>query len=109
MNGVPIIELLYFNGCPGRQHLEPIVQGLASETGARLCLRKVQTPRAAEAERFLGSPTVRVNGSDVDPGAAARVDYALTCRLYRVDGALLQAPPEEWIRGALERCRVGGR
>ena len=34
----------------------------------------------AQHERFLGSPTVRVGGVDVDPDAEGRLDYGLTCR-----------------------------
>ena len=36
----------------------------------------------AQHERFLGSPTIRVDGVDVDPTADRRRDYGLTCRLY---------------------------
>jgi hypothetical protein len=72
--------------------------------GAELTLRRVETPQEAEVERFLGSPTVRVDGADVDPAAAARADYGMTCRIFRVDGRQSPTPPEEWIRAALERA-----
>jgi hypothetical protein len=79
------------------------VRGLAQEAGAEVVLRRIDTPDAAAAERFLGSPTVRVDGRDVDPGADQRTDYGLKCRLYRSD-ELGQSPipPETWIRAALE-------
>ena len=94
------IELLYFDGCPGHEALLPRLRALAGEA-AEVELRRVETPEAAEAERFLGSPTVRVNGRDVDPGAAGRTDFGLTCRLYPAAGDDAHAPPDEWIARAL--------
>jgi hypothetical protein len=37
----------------------------------------VQTPADAQALRFLGSPSVRIDGRDVDATAADREDFAL--------------------------------
>jgi hypothetical protein len=68
-------------------------------------LRRVESPEDAERERFLGSPTVRVDGVDVDPGASEREDFGFECRLYRVDGETSPLPPEEWIRQALLGAR----
>ena len=98
------IELLFFDGCPSHERLVPVVRELAASTGTELVLRRIETPEQAERERFLGSPTVRIDESDVDPGAAERTDYGLKCRLYRSE-ALGQSPvpPAEWIRTALER------
>jgi hypothetical protein len=68
-----------------------------------LVLRAVDTPEDAERERFLGSPTVRVNGRDVDPGAGERTDYGLKCRIYRsTEDGQSHVPPESWIRRALD-------
>jgi len=100
------VELLYFDGCPGHDRLLPMVRRLAGEGGANLTCRGIETPEGAEAERFLGSPTVRVNGRDVDPTAAAREDFGIKCRLYRSEnGDHSPPPPEHWIRDALEAAR----
>jgi len=72
----PTIELLYFDGCPSHERLLPTVERLAEAAGAELRLRRADTPEAAEAERFLGSPTVRVDGVDVDPEAGERTASA---------------------------------
>jgi hypothetical protein len=95
------MELLYFDGCPGYVQLRPRVERLAAEAGATLRLRRVESPEAAERERFLGSPTVRVNGTDVDPTAPPRTDFGLKCRIYRTEAGTSPLPPERWIRGAL--------
>jgi hypothetical protein len=101
-----LVEILYFEGCPNHEQLLPTVQRLAERAGAELRQRRIETPEQAERERFLGSPTVRVNGRDIDPGATERTDYGLKCRLYRPQAlAPAPAPPEEWIRAALEAGR----
>jgi hypothetical protein len=105
----PLIEVLYSDGCPSQERLLPTVQRLAEHTGARLELRAVETLEAAESERFLGSPTVRVNGQDVDADASERTDYGLKCRLYRDDGTQSPTPPEDWIRAVLSRARTPDR
>ena len=97
----PIMELLYFVGCPHCLQLLPSVEQLAAESGAALHLRRVESPEAAERERFLGSPTVRVNGTDVDPTAPPRTDFGLTCRIYLTEAGPSPLPPERWIRAAL--------
>ena len=48
-------------------------------------MRRVETIGDAERERFLGPPSVRVDGYDIEPGADARTDYGLKCRLYRTE------------------------
>jgi hypothetical protein len=97
----PVIELLYFDGCPSHEQLLPIVAQLAAQCGAELRLRRVESPEAAERERFLGSPTVRVDGVDVDAGAAERTDFGLKCRIYRSEAGQSPLPPEPWLRTAL--------
>ena len=100
------VEVLFFEGCPGFAELLPRVRALAAAAGAELVVRAVETPEAAEHERFLGSPTVRVDGVDVEREAATRDDFGLKCRLYRDVGQQSHAPPEAWLRAAL---RAEGR
>ena len=65
----------------------------------------MESDAAAQSERFLGSPTLRVNGVDVDPGAGARTDYGFKCRLYPTGKGLRGAPPDEWVLNALQGAR----
>jgi len=55
------------------------------------------------AAAILGSPTVRVDGRDVDPQAEERRDYGLSCRVYRTERGLAGLPDARWLRAAL-RC-----
>lgn len=104
------IELLHFDGCPGYEGLLPRLRSLLEREGidVPVTLRSVETLEAAERERFLGSPTVRIDGEDIDPGAAARSDFGLKCRLYRgEDGTLSGIPPDELVARALRRAVRG--
>jgi hypothetical protein len=102
------VELLYFDGCPNHELLLPHLEQLLrnGEITAEIALRNVPDDAAAQRERFLGSPTVRIDGRDVEPGAEDRDDYGLKCRLYRTDAGLKGAPLDEWILDAL--TRTGG-
>jgi hypothetical protein len=68
------VELLYFDGCPGYEAMVPRLRELVGDS-AEVKLRRVESPGAAEAERFLGSPTLRIEGEDVERGAAERDDF----------------------------------
>ena len=105
-----MVELLYFDGCPSYERLLPRLRELVESRapGARVELRRVDSAAAAERERFLGSPTVRVDGEDVDPSGHALSDFGLKCRLYRVGDRYAQTPADEWIVAALERAAAGG-
>ena len=99
------IELLYFDGCPSYAELLPRLRELLVSEGIEdeVQLRRVADPEDAERERFLGSPTVRIDGEDVDPTAEDRNDYGIECRLYRTREGLLRTPPDRWIRATLHR------
>lgn len=99
------IELLFFDGCPNYEALLPHLRELADQGGLReeIVLRRVLSSDDAEAVRFLGSPTVRVGGEDVEPGADAREDHGLKCRLYSTPDRLRGSPPDELILGAFAR------
>jgi hypothetical protein len=97
------IELLFWDGCPSHPEAEAVLRDVLAARGldAEVELREVTTQAEAEAERFPGSPTIRIDGRDVDPvGAAARP--ALTCRIYTLpDGRVSPVPSREQLEEAL--------
>jgi hypothetical protein len=97
------VELLYFDGCPSYARFLPRLRELIAQAhaGADVELHRVESPEAAEAERFLGSPTVRVDGRDIEPGAEERTDFGLKCRLYHTSGGIQGTPPEDHVLAAL--------
>jgi len=99
----PRVEILYFEGCPNHEPARMLVERLARQLRIEPEIRLVEIadPDAVVELRFLGSPTVRVDGVDVEPGAEERRDFALACRIYRSDGGIAEQPDERWMRDAL--------
>jgi len=99
MQADPMIEVLYFAGCPNHESTVDLAREVLSVLRLSGEIRDVpvETPEQAEAHRFVGSPTVRVNGKDIEPDALARTDFALSCRIYRSGGV----PPKELLVEAL--------
>jgi hypothetical protein len=100
---VPLVELLYFDGCPNYLAARDTVETVASEIDISPDFRlvEVETPETAEELRFLGSPTIRVDGKDVEPGADERTEFQYACRLYRTPSGFSRTPDPEWVRQAL--------
>lgn len=103
--GSPLVEILYFDGCPNHQTAIAVVERVSRELGIDPELRLVNVPDqdAAQRLRFLGSPTIRIGGVDVDPRAQERDDYALCCRVFRTEAGFSGQPDEAWIREGLLR------
>lgn len=99
----PLVEVLSFDGCPHTEGALELVRRVIAETGigATVCRVDVPDSAAAAALRFLGSPTIRVNGHDIEPGAGERDDYVLSCRIYRSGAGITGEPNEQWLRDAL--------
>jgi hypothetical protein len=105
----PLVEILYFDGCPNHEAARAMVDRVSSELGLEPELRLVNVTDedAAQRLRFLGSPTIRVRGRDIDPGAAEREDYVLACRVYRTETGFRGQPYERWLRDALRAESAG--
>ncbi len=97
------VEILFFEGCPHAQLAVERTREAIRRTGEHpdVHLVKVEREEDAVARRFLGSPTVRVDGADVEASALDRTDFGLQCRMYSVDGRLDGAPPVARIEAAL--------
>ncbi len=103
----PRVELLWWSGCPSWEEAvrlvraEMVAAGLDPEA---LEIREVHTDGEAEREGFVGSPTIRIDGRDVqEPGDEP---VGLTCRVYRLrDGGISALPDSEDVRDALRPGR----
>ena len=97
------IEVLASPGCPHTERARATVERVLDERGARATVRVVivNNMDEAEASDFRGSPTIRVDGADIDP-PASDLPVQLGCRLYRqADGSLDGTPAVDRIREAL--------
>jgi hypothetical protein len=99
------IEIFYFEDCPNHlPTLERIHQVLREEgRHAEVIEVLVTDAMEAQAARFLGSPTVRVNEIDIEPKARERTDFGLMCRRYP-NGV----PSHELIRRAVRQATDRG-
>jgi hypothetical protein len=102
----PLVEILYFDGCLNQEGARALVERVSSKLGIETELRLIEVPddEAAQRLHFLGSPTIRVRGEDVDPHACERDHYVRSCRVYRTERGLTGQPDERWVRAALERA-----
>jgi hypothetical protein len=99
----PHVEILYFEGCPNHEGARALVERVAAELRVEPEIDLVDVPDADAATRlrFLGSPTVRVDGRDVEPGAEERGDFVFSCRIYRDQHGFSGQPDAGWVREAL--------
>jgi hypothetical protein len=104
-----LVEVLTFEGCPhGGAALELAKRvAAAAPCATEVRLLNIEMEQA-QALRFLGSPSIRVDGHDVESGADARHSYSFGCRLHATEDGLQPLPSEQWLRDALQRPDVAG-
>ena len=100
------VEVFYFEGCPNHKPAVERVRSVMKEQGIATKLAEVEVAdaQAAKAVGFLGSPTIRVNGLDIDPASRSATEAGFACRCYA--GGL---PSEDMIRAALLEAQKQGR
>jgi hypothetical protein len=92
------IEVLYFDGCPNYLPATERVRAVVRQEGVSAEVSEIEVKDLSQAKAlaFPGSPTIRINGLDIDPALGGSVDAGFACRRY--PGGL---PSEEMIRAAL--------
>ncbi len=103
------IELLYYPECPSHERaLELLHEALAQEgVQAEIAVIRIETQQQAEQHRFIGSPTIRIDGREVQP--QPHLPYRLTCRAFQhEDGRLSPLPSLETLRAALRHPSTEG-
>jgi hypothetical protein len=102
------VELLFWKGCPSHPKalvdLRDAMRSLGIEP-SRIMVREVRTDSEAVREQFVGSPTIRVDGIDIQPPDGE--PFGLTCRLYhRRDGRVSPTPDPADVRDALAAAQT---
>lgn len=92
------VEVFYFEGCPNHKPAVERVRSVLKKLGIAADLAEIEVPdaEAAKVVGFLGSPTIRVNGLDIDPASRTATETGFACRCYA--GGL---PSEDMICAAL--------
>jgi hypothetical protein len=104
----PLVEVLVTPGCPNGDAAITLARRVCQQRGGRAEVQVVEVPDqpAAEQARFLGSPTIRVDGRDIEPGAARSAEFVHGCRLYRGAHSLQGLPEEDWLSQALHHAEA---
>lgn len=96
------IEILYFDGCPHFPPARDLVRAIMCEEGVQAEVSEIEVKDASTAQslQFIGSPTIRINGLDIEADARKMAGVRLACRRYP-DGL----PSEAMIRAALKEAQ----
>lgn len=97
------IEVLYFEGCPNHVPAMEMVREILESLGREDEIDEVEVRTQAEAEAigFLGSPSIRVNGNDIERLAPTVKTFGLSCRTYVNGLGHGGVPSRELLRLAL--------
>lgn len=97
------IEFLYFDGCPSHETAFRYLNEVLKEERIEAEVQRIKVENNEEAKklRFLGSPSVRINGKDIDKNAQKLRDYGMRCRVYLTEKGILGYPPKKMIRKAI--------
>jgi hypothetical protein len=100
------VELLWFADCPNHPAARALLREVVAALAPESTIREIDAtdPRVAERVRFPGSPTIRVDGRDVQPGFQDPGDYTPRCRVYPHGGRLQRIPLREWIEASFVRA-----
>jgi hypothetical protein len=99
------IDVLYYEDCPHYQEAAQALKAVLEEENVEAKVNMVKVSKGGEAEAFgfIGSPTILVNGADVEPGMDYTSPFQGHCRVYLYKGDMFEIPPKEMIREALKR------
>lgn len=97
------VEFLYFEGCPSWKVALQNLEEVLGEEGieAEIVKKEITTGEEAVRHRFLGSPTILVNGLDIEERARKAETFQVGCRIYKTEEGLAGIPTKEMIRRAL--------
>jgi hypothetical protein len=97
------VEFLFWAGCPSHPEARELLDDVLAAGGVEteVDVREVFTHEEAVELAFPGSPTIRIDGRDVDP-AGASLPPSLSCRVYRLsDGRPSPVPSRQQLEEAL--------
>ncbi|MEN3000499.1 MAG: hypothetical protein ABDI19_01500 [Armatimonadota bacterium] len=100
------VELLYYPECPSHERALELLQEALCAEGVKASIKiiRIETPEQAEAYRFIGSPTIRIEGIEVDPHP--ELPYRLTCRTFvHEDGRLSPLPSLTMLRQVIRQAK----
>jgi hypothetical protein len=104
------IEVLYVPDCPHHPSAVKQLREVLSAEGVQTEINEVAVKDAQDAKKyaFRGSPTIRINGRDIEGGLHSPTFIELACRMY--PGAKeAGVPPLEMMQRAVRKARAGDK
>jgi hypothetical protein len=102
------VELLFWEGCPSYPKALADLREAMMDLGLdpeEIVVREVHTDHDADREHFVGSPTIRIDGIDIQPPEGE--PFGLTCRIYhRRNGRISPTPDPAEVHDALAAART---
>ena len=105
------IELLWFEGCPNHHAARALVEEILAEQDIEATIETIEVPdlETGERVRFPGSPTIRINGTDVEPGYEDTGAVTPRCRVYLTPNGYTGVPEREWVDDAIRAVAQSGQ
>jgi len=103
-----VIRILTFEGCPSCNAAKELVEQTVTELRLQAKIEGIHVNSEGEARmfHFLGSPTIQVDGEDIEVGR--RHDKAwYSCRVYRTAHGVVGVPPKHLLVDAIKKPRRG--
>ena len=105
-----VIEFLYMENCPNQEPALELLKELMAQhdVAVPIKLMKVGSEEEAKEFKFLGSPSIRIDGVDIEGDEKKQSrDFGLKCRMYKFNWVFQGVPPKNLLREALERFKDG--
>ena len=98
--GAMNIEIYYFEGCPTYIETAENLKFVLNDLWINSSFKMVEVKSAEEAisKKFMGSPTVRVDGTDIEEREG---DYVFGCRIYNIDGQTTGTPTKAFLKSKI--------
>ncbi|MEX2303299.1 MAG: hypothetical protein WD733_20325 [Bryobacterales bacterium] len=97
------VELYYFKDCPSYATAAANLKAAlrAEDLPENIEMVEVTSEEDAQRKRFIGSPTIRIDGVDLEGPEAEAKGYGFGCRVYSGNGHTTGWPSIEQIRSAV--------
>ncbi len=97
------IEVFWFEDCPNHHAARELLEDVLADHSVEAEISLVEVPDLSTGERvkFAGSPTIRINGVDIDPSYEDTGDYTPRCRVYLTSDGFKGVPERAWIEDAV--------
>ncbi len=86
-----------------------MVRDYLAESGVEAEIEEIVTTNFEDAKsvRSLGSPTVRIDGVDIEYGTNEPLEFTSECRYYNTTEGWEPIPPKHLVLGAITRAGKG--